>query len=301
MKHEIEKLRSRPGVGRTFFVLGLALIMLAGSLRMPVFADVASPTELLVGADAAFAERFIMERMKAAISRYESVLPYLDTLSVQSQSFVIDRLSQCYYELTTFSEGNTPEDRDLFEEGKAYGLRSLRLNSDFAEWEKTDFAKATGFVTDPAALLWTANNWGALFGYNPLQGMVDVGKVKALYERGIEIDETYWGGSFHNALGAMLITLPALLGGDPEQGRAHLERAIALAPNYLENHVVYAQYWGFTYNLFGKISGIRDRKLIEHELNFVLSSPIGNWPFWNREAKKEAKALLQKPEEVSGT
>ncbi|HHE51589.1 MAG TPA: hypothetical protein ENL30_00815, partial [Candidatus Acetothermia bacterium] len=150
-------------------------------------------------------------------------------------------------------------------------------------------------------LLWTANNWGALFGYNPLQGMVDVGKVKALYERGIVLDEAYWGGSFHNALGAMLITLPPLLGGDRERGRAHLERAIALAPGYLENHVVYAQYWGFTYDTFGKMNGIRDLSLIESELQYVLSAPIGDWPFWNREAKREAEALLQESKEMSGT
>lgn len=298
MKHEIEGLQSRPGVGRTFFILGLALILAAGSLRIPAFADVASPTELLVGADDAFAERFIMERMKAAISHYEAVLPYLDSLSVQSQAFVLNRLSQCYYELTTFSEGNTPEDRDLFEKGKDYGLHSLRLNSGFAEWEKKDFAKATGFVTDPAALLWTANNWGALFGYDPLQGMVNVGKVKVIYEQEIEVGESYWGASAHNALGALLVTTPDLLGGDLEGGKEHLERAIELAPGYLENHVVYAQYWGFTYDLFGKANGIRDRELIEREINFVLAAPIGEWPFWNREAKKEAQILLKKEREL---
>ena len=298
MKHEMKGLRARPRVERTFFLLGLALIMVAGSLRIPVFADVASPTELLVGADDAFAERFIIERMEAAISRYEAVLPCLDTLSVQSQAFVLNRLSQCYYELTTFSEGNTPEDRGLFERGKDYGLRSLRLNPDFARWEKDDFVAAVSYVTDPGALLWTANNWGAIFGYDPLQGMVNVGKVKVMYEREIEVGESYWGASAHNALGALLVTTPDLLGGDLEGGREHLERAIELAPGYLENHVVYAQYWGFTYDLFGKVNGIRDRALIERELNFVLATPIGNWPFWNREAKKEAQILLAKEREL---
>jgi len=243
----------------------------------------------------AFAERFDQQKMRLAISLYEAALA---VVPVQSQAFVLDRLSQCYYELSTFSPGNTDEDKKLFERGKEYGLRSLRLNPEFARLEKDDFATAVGCVTDPAALLWTANNWGALFHYNPLQGMVDAGKVKALYERGIEVDETYWGASFHNALGAMLVTLPPFLGGDLKQGRAHLERAIALAPDYLENHVVYAQYWGFTYDLFGKANGIRDRALIERELQFVLSAPIGNWPFWNREAKKEAQILLAREKEL---
>jgi hypothetical protein len=157
--------------------------------------------------------------------------------------------------------------------------------------------KALSFVTDPAALLWTADNWGALFGYDPWQGMANVGKVKAMYERCLEVDETYWGGSCHNALGALLVTTPDFLGGDLEEGKRHLERAIELDFYYLENHVVYAQYWGFTYDFLGRMNGVRDRELIERELSFVLEAPIGRWPFWNREAKKEAELLLKKLEE----
>lgn len=279
-------------VVRALVVLGLTLMVPTAVLLLPAIADDSSPAELFARADAAFTERFLEERMEEAVSCYEAVLPYLDLLSVQSQAFVLGRLSQSYYELTTFSEGNTPEDRELFDKGKAYGFQSLKLSPGFAEWEKKDLKGAIGFVIDPAALLWTANNWGALFRYSPWEGMVNLGKVKAMYERSIEVEEGYWGGSSHNALGALLVTTPDFLGGDLEQGRNHLEHAIELDETYLENHVVYAQYWGFTYDLFGNISGIRDRELIEHELNFVLAAPIGDWPFWNREAKKEAEILL---------
>ncbi len=277
---------------RALLVLGLTLMISAAALRLPVIADDAFPAALFARADAAFTERFLKKRMEEVISCYEAVLPHLDLLPIQSQAFVLNRLSQSYYELTTFSEGNTLEDRDLFEKGKAYGFQSLKLNPDFAEWEEKDLKEAIGFVIDPAALLWTANNWGALFSYNPWEGMVNVGKVKAMYERCIEVEEGYWGGSSHNALGALLVTTPDFLGGDLEQGRKHLERAIELDESYLENHVVYAQYWGFAYDLFGNIDGVRDRELIERELNFVLAAPIGDWPFWNREAKKEAEILL---------
>lgn len=272
--------------------LGLSAIWAAGGSSALVLED--SPDELIAKANAAFAERFIEERMREAISYYEAVLPYLDQLPVQSQAFILDRLAQTYYELTTFSAGDTPEDRDLFAKGKDYGFRSLALHRGFAQWQARDFKRALSDVPDPAALLWTADNWGALFGYDPLQGMANVGKVKAMFERCLELDETYWGGSCHNALGALLVTTPAFLGGDLEGGKRHLERAIELDFYYLENHVVYAQYWGFTYDLFGRMNGIRDRELIERELSFVLEAPIGRWPFWNREAKKEAESLLKK-------
>jgi len=285
--------RSYGSVMIVLLVLGLssAAIWMAGE----ALGD--SHQELLARAEEAFAERFIEERMREAISYYEAVLPYLDQLMVQSRAFVLDRLSQCYYELTTFSAGDTPEDRELFTKGKDYGFRSLALSPGFAQWQGRDFKKALSFVTDPAALLWTADNWGALFGYDPWQGMANVGKVKAMYERCLEVDETYWGGSCHNALGALLVTTPDFLGGDLEEGKRHLERAIELDFYYLENHVVYAQYWGFTYDFLGRMNGVRDRELIERELSFVLEAPIGRWPFWNREAKKEAELLLKKLEE----
>ena len=281
---------------RLILVLGLTL-MAAVALRVPAAADGASPEELIAQANTAFAERFNEAQMREAIADYEAVLPYLNALAVQSQAFILDRLAQGYYELTTFSAGNTPEDRDLFTKGKKYGFQSLALSPGFAQRQGGDFKQALSYVTDPAALLWTADNWGAIFSYDPWQGMKDVGKVKAAYERCIEIDESYWGGSCHNALGALLVTTPAFLGGDLEEGKRHLERAIELAPDYLENHVVYAQYWGFTYDSFGKMNGIRDQALIERELNLVLKASVGRWPFWNREAKKEAKNLLEREKE----
>jgi hypothetical protein len=257
--------------------------------------------ELISQAEKLFPQRYIRENLEEMIRLYEAVLPHLDTLSVQSQSFVLNRLSQLYYELTTFSEGDTPEDRELFMKGKEYGFRSLELNREFSRWQLRDFSKALSFITDPAALYWTANNWGTLFGYNPLEGLANVDKVKAMYERCLQVDESYWGGSCHNALGALLVTLPGFLGGNPEAGRVHLERAIGIDPEYLQNRVVYAEFWGFTYDILGNRVGIRARELIETQLNYVLEAPIGErWPFWNREAKKGARRLLEELERLSG-
>lgn len=76
-----------------------------------------------------------------------------------------------------------------------------------------------------------------------LQGILSVDKIKAMYERCLSIVEDYRGASAHSALGAVLMVTSGPLGGDLEQGRRHLEKAIALNPDYLENRVVYAQYW----------------------------------------------------------
>ncbi len=250
--------------------------------------------ERLAQAETLFPERYKPEVLDELIALYEGVLPELDALPRERQALVLDRLAQLYYEKTTFTDGDVPEDRPLFEKGKTYGFRSLRLDEEFAAWERKDFQKAVSFVEDVAALTWTADNWGSLFRYNPLEGLAHVGKVRAMYERCLEVDETYWGGSCHNALGALLVTTPGFLGGDVEKGRAHLERAIEVDPDYLMNRVVYAEFWGFTYDALGNKNGVRDRELVERELRYVLEAPIGErWPFWNRVAKRAAQLLLE--------
>ncbi|MFC2105509.1 hypothetical protein ACFLS0_02015 [Candidatus Bipolaricaulota bacterium] len=57
--------------------------------------------------------------------------------------------------------------------------------------------------------------------------------------------------------------------------------------------MVLAEYWGFNYYFLGQLTGIRDPELIEQELALVLDADIGDWPFWNRQAKKEAEVLLE--------
>ncbi|GAG43936.1 unnamed protein product, partial [marine sediment metagenome] len=121
---------------------------------------------------------------------------------------MLNRLSQLCYEVPMFSKGDTSEDRDLFEAGKAYGLQSLRLNQEFASHESAGFEEALSYVTDAAALHWTANNWGMLCGMNPIQGLLQQGKVLALFSRCVELDEEFWGGSSASALGSLLIMSP---------------------------------------------------------------------------------------------
>jgi len=65
-----------------------------------------------------------------------------------------------------------------------------------------------------------------------------------------------------------------------------------MRPDYLHNRIILAEYWGFTYNTFGALTGVRDAELIEREAGIVLSGEIGDWPFWNRQAKVAAERLL---------
>lgn len=276
--------------------LAVALAVIAGFFTV-LGAD--SSAALIAQADQAYMTRHLQESMTQAIALYEAVLPSLDTLSVPSQAYVLNRLSQLCYEVPMFSEGDTSEDRDLFNKGKAYGLQSLRLNQEFALHESAGFEEALPYITDAAALHWTANNWGMLCGMNPIQGLLQQGKVLALFSRCVELDEAFWGGSSASALGSLLIMSPSALGGDKEAGLALVEDSISMDPSYLHNRVILAEYWGFTYNYFGQLTGVRDAELIERETAIVLEGEIGDWPFWNRQAKIAAERLLARLREMS--
>jgi len=288
---------------RTWVVTSIVLVALLLLSTSALTNQEPTLDALLADARSAFEQRHIEEQLIEALRLYETALELAPTSQTASQrasvAEILNRLSQLCYEATTFSPGNTDEDHLLFERGRSYGLERLRLSPGFAAAESDDFATAVSFVDDPAALLWTADNWGALCGMNPIEGLLQFGKVRTLYERCLEVEETYWGASAHNALGALLVVTPAALGGDPDAGIAHLETAVELAPDYLLNRVVRAQYWGFTYDFFGQIDGVRNAPFVEAELIAVLAQPIGDWPFWNREAWVEAEALLRTLEEMT--
>jgi len=89
-----------------------------------------------------------------------------------------------------------------------------------------------------------------------------------------------------------LIMVPGPMGGDDEAGLTLVEDSIVRDPSYLHNRIILAEYWGFTYNMFGALTGVRDAELIERETAIVLEGEIGDWPFWNRQAKIAAERLL---------
>jgi len=267
----------------------LAVVLLVGFV---VALGAESPSSLIAQADQAFMTRYLEESMNEALALYEAVLPSLEALSVASQAYVLDRLSQLCYEASLFTEGNTPEDGELFERGKAFGMQSLRLNPEFVAHESEGLKEALAYVTDVAAMHWTANNWGMLCGMNPIQGLLQQGSVLALFSRCIELDRDFWGGSAASALGSLLIMLPGPMGGDDAAGLALVQESIVMDPTYLYNRIILAEYWGFTYNFLGQLTGVSDAELIKRETAIVLEGDVEVWPFWNRQAKLSAERLL---------
>ncbi len=80
-----------------------------------------------------------------------------------------------------------------------------------------------------------ADDWNAV---------AELARVKYLMSRIVDLDETWDNGGPHLYMGALETILPAAMGGNPEVGRQHFERAIEIAGGtYLMTKVFYAEQY----------------------------------------------------------
>jgi hypothetical protein len=117
--------------------------------------------------------------------------------------------------------------------------------------------------------------------------VADLPRVEALMQRVVTLDENYQGGAAHLYLGVIATALPPALGGRPEIGKAHFEKAIALSGGHnLMAKVYYAQNYA---------RGVYDRQLHDRLLNEVLAADphYPGWTLSNLLAQRQAKDLLK--------
>jgi hypothetical protein len=93
-----------------------------------------------------------------------------------------------------------------------------------AELQNTD-------ANDLPALYGLGNAWASWVQANSADwnAIADLPKVQAVMERVVALDDTYEDGGAHLYLGVLYCLRPASLGGKPEQGRGHFERAIEIS------------------------------------------------------------------------
>ena len=116
--------------------------------------------------------------------------------------------------------------------------------------------------------------------------IADLPKATAIMQRILELDETYQQGAAHLYLGVSFTLLPPAMGGKPELGREHFEKAILLSDGKnLTVKVLYArQYARLVFN----------RELYESLLQEVTSAdPVAaDLTLMNILAQQQAKQLL---------
>lgn len=147
-------------------------------------------------------------------------------------------------------------------EAKTYDLNALYTFSlTLAAWLKT-----------------RSKDWGAI---------AEKPKIEALFERVLELDESFDHGRAHYYLAILRSQLPPSLGGKPDEGKFHFERALAISDNRdLATKVAFAQYFArMTY----------DRSLHDRLLTEVLAADpaVTDLFLSNTLAQQEARKLLE--------
>lgn len=143
---------------------------------------------------------------------------------------------------------------------------------------KNDLPVLHGFASAWAGWIQAnAHDWNAI---------AEIPKLKASFERCIELDETFDEGNSHVFLGVLGSQIPPALGGKPEVARAHFEKAIEISGGHnLMIKVLMAEHYSRL---------IFDQELHDNLLNSVLSEPaeFPRYTLINTLAKQQAKILL---------
>ncbi len=166
--------------------------------------------------------------------------------------------------------------RAMYLKGRDFGLRLLELETpklkDVLQRDPDALKKfLTEELKDPEdapALFWTGYAWGSAIGVSRDDPtlIADLALASTLVERSVELDEKYYNAAGHVFLGVVNSSRGASVGGNPELGKQHFERALALTGRKaLLAHVNYAQYYAVQ---------SQNRKLFDALLNEVVNAPI---------------------------
>ncbi len=187
----------------------------------------------------------------------------------------------------------------LYRRGKEIGLAQLARNRHLAAGLRgtdEDFAAALRHLgqRDKELILWTAMCWGKWIDLSrdDPAAVADLPRVEALFQRLLELDEGYYYAAPHLFLGVFYGGRSPMLGGRPEEAKAHFERAIELTHGrFLTARLYYAQYYA---------RQVQDRELFVRQLKMVLDAPDDLLPemrLANQVAKRKAARLLARVDE----
>jgi hypothetical protein len=125
----------------------------------------------------------------------------------------------------------------LAEKGRDYGWRGLcrsnRMTCGVWSLPYEEFEEAIVAMRrkDVPAVYGSAAAWGTWIRVNrgDWAAVADKARVEAMMLRVVALDEGFQNGGAHLYLGVLATLLPEALGGKPEAGRQHFERAIELS------------------------------------------------------------------------
>ncbi len=190
------------------------------------------------------------------------------------------------------------EDREragkLTEKALDYAFRALCAGSDVCGLRKTDFKSFAAAVQDTdkkdVPFLFTLGTaWSGWIQARKedWNAVADISRVEILMQRVVELDETWQDGAAHLYLGILSTLMPPALGGKPEEGRLHFERAMEISGG--KNFMImvnYARQYART---------VFDRELHDRLLRAVVNAnpETEGYTLLNTLARQQARELLE--------
>jgi len=194
---------------------------------------------------------------------------------------------------------DTARAKKLTDKSLDYALRAMCIHkpdtclfrqSSFQDFKNTLYTVKAKGVPDLFTLgsAWSAwiqthrEDWDAV---------AEIPRVEAIMERVVELDEAYQDGAAHLYLGVLATLLPPALGGKPDVGKQHFERALEISKNKnLMVKVLYARHYARL---------VFDRELHDRLLNAVLKAKpdVPGYTLGNTLAQQQARELLKSGED----
>lgn len=198
------------------------------------------------------------------------------------------------YAMALAACGRAERAMQLSEKAKDYGLTLLAAclpSAGEKGWALDELHEALASCgkSDVPFLFWGGYGWALWLQYQggSPASLAGLARVEAIMGRVLQLDEEYYQGAAHLFLGSYYGARPALLGGKPEEGRVHFERALELGEHqFLPAQVAFAETYART---------VFDRDLFEQLLREVIDFPLAARPEFalaNQVAKKRAGQLL---------
>jgi len=171
-------------------------------------------------------------------------------------------------------------------------LSELCENLDARQEQFESLVKQTSLEKQPVLYAF-ASAWAGWIQVNSddWNAIAQISKLNTLFSHSIALNEAYDSGGAHLYLGVLSSQIPPSLGGKPEQGRFHFERALHFSQNKnLMVNVLFAEHYARL---------VFDQELHDQLLKDVLSAN-GYEPgltLINTLAKKRSNQLLQESED----
>lgn len=204
-----------------------------------------------------------------------------------------------YTAYTTVFVEDKARAKKLTEKALGYALRAVcihrskacRLKEDnFQEFKNTLLTLKKKDVPDLFTLGSAWSVWIQMH-REDWNAVAEISRVEAIMKRVIELDEFYQDGGAHLYLGVLATFLPPALGGKPDVGRHHFDRALQISRDKnLMAKVMYAQYYARL---------VFDRKLHDRLLNEVLEAKadVPGYTLGNTLAQQRARELIKSGED----